>query len=396
MVRLALAAVCVAACNHAPTPHDPTWHGDIEPLFATYCRDCHQPNGINAVPTLTDYESVLVYAEPIRLFTRARVMPPWGADNSGDCGTWQGARWLSEAQIESIASWLDNDAPQGAPDAISGATMFVTPFRSDALIDIGAPYKPGLGAGGNRCFLADPHLDRDRLLTAIRVASDDPRAVAQVTLFALDSAEAEAEALALDAAESGSGYGCFGTARVADARLVASWTWPEAVLRLPSGTGIRLHQGRQLVIQIHYDVSRTSSSFVSGTQVELELDDQATEARVLPVSAELQLPPGASSVATEVVHTIDQKVKLVGVAARMHIRGRNLQLAVEDGACLARFPNWDFYNQQLFRAAQPTVIETGQKLRLSCEHTTLGRTETMHSGDSIDDEECVAYLYVTD
>jgi mono/diheme cytochrome c family protein len=399
VVRPILAALLLAACNRALPPREPTYHSDIEPLFAVHCRSCHQPNGINPVPSLLDYESVRTYAEPIRLFTQARVMPPWAADNSGECGTWVDAHWLSDAQIATISDWIDKGLPEGAPDIISGASTFVTPFHSDGQIDIGGTYRPGVGAGGNRCFLADPHLDRDRLLTAIRVASDDARGVAQLTLFALDSAAAEAEAAALDEAEPGLGYGCFGTARVNDARLVASWTWPEPILRLPAGTGVRLHAGRQLVIQVHYDVARTSSSFVSGTQVELELDDRVTEARVVAVSAEGPLPPGLKSTSVESIGAPAGSMRMVGVAPRMHIRGRNLRLEVEhegETTCLARFPNWDFYNQQVFRAARPTRIEAADHLRISCEYVTLGRTEPVAFGDAIDDEECVAYLFVTD
>jgi phosphoribosylaminoimidazole-succinocarboxamide synthase len=55
---------------------------------------------------------------------------------------------------------------------------------------------------------------------------------------------------------------------------------------------VRLHAGRKVVIQIHYDVARTSPSFVSGTQPELGLDDRATEARVPPNFAQGPLPPG--------------------------------------------------------------------------------------------------------
>src|SRR5207248_1885482 len=82
----------------------------------------------------------------------------------------------------------------------------------------------------------------------------DPRGVAQVTLFALDSDAAEADVAAL-----GTDYPCFGTARARDGRLVASWTWPTPVLRLPAG--VRLRAGRKLVAQIHYDVALAGGGY---------------------------------------------------------------------------------------------------------------------------------------
>src|SRR5438270_774872 len=136
-------------------------------------------------------------------------------------------------EIATIAAWQERGAPEGRARPAPVVPRREAPFRADATLDAGGLYRPGLGAGGNRCFVADPKLERDRLLSAIRVVTSDPRALAQVTLFALDSADGETDARALDAADAAPGYACFGTARARDARLVASWSWPDPVLRLP-------------------------------------------------------------------------------------------------------------------------------------------------------------------
>jgi hypothetical protein len=387
-------ALLVAACGATAAP-PPTYHHDIAPLVAGNCSDCHQPNGVVPVPSLDSYQNVLTWLDAMVIDTQLRHMPPWGADNSGACGTWDGARWLSDALIARLATWKEIGAPEGAPDAVTGATPLPQPFEPALALDIGGVYQPGLGAGGSRCFLGDPQLDRDRLLTAIRVVSDDPRAIAQVTLFALDSAKAEAEAAALDAAEPGLGWSCFGTTRTDDARLVASWTWPTPVLRMPSGTGVRLGAGRQMVIQIHYDIEYTSTSFASDTQVELELDDQVTEARVLPIAAAGPLAPGLASVTVEATQMAQQDLRVVGVAPRMHGRGQSMKLEA-DGTCLGEFPDWSFNQQQLFRTTGPRLVRAGSDLHIICDFNTQGRTDPVQFGDRTDEEECVAWLFVTD
>lgn len=348
-------------------------------------------------PTL-DYDSVHSLAQPIAFDLIARTMPPWGADNSGACGTWQDAHWLSDRELSTLEEWLSSDQPMGPADVVSSASPIPdTPFFPDLSLDIGGVYQPGLGAGGNRCFVTDPSLDRDRLLTAIRVVSDDPRAVAQVTLFDLDSDAADAEVSALDAAEEGLGYSCFGTTRSDDARLVSSWTAPTPVLRMPAGVGVRLSAGHKMIVQIHYDVARTSSSFASGTHVDLELNDAVAEARVLKVAASSTLPAGRSSVPVDVTQPISERMRVLALAPRMHIRGKELNLIAErpnGAACLGSFRNWNFNREQLFRSVTPVVVEAGDRFHLYCTFGTLGRSIPVSFGDAIDDEECVAYLLV--
>jgi hypothetical protein len=276
----------------------------------------------------------------------------------------------------------------------------VTPFRADATLDIGGVYRPGLGAGGNRCFVADPALDRDRLLTAIRVVAADARAVAQVTLFALDSAAAEGEASALDAGDAGLGYGCVGPARVRDARRVASWTWPAPVLRMPDGVGVRLRAKRKVVVQIHYDIAMPGDAFASGTRVELELDDRAQEATVMPVAVVgASLAPGQRYVAVEGALPVARRLRVVGIVPRMRGRGDVMRLEVQRGAastCLATFDHWHIDNQRLFDAERPLVVAPGDRIRISCAYGTLGSPAPIAFGDGNNDEECVAYLFVTD
>lgn len=377
----------------------PTYHADVAPILAARCRDCHQRGGVAPVPTLDDYASARMYAQPIKVAVQTRRMPPWGADDTGLCGKWEGARWLSGDEIATIAAWQEHGAPEGDARPAPIPPRRESPFRADALLDTGVVYRPGLGAVGNRCFIADPALDRDRLLTAIRVVTTDARALSQVTLFALDSPAAETAARALDAADATPGYACFGTARAPDTRLLASWSWPEPVLRLPSGTGVRMRAGRAIVVQIHYDITTAGGAYQSRTRVELELDDRARELRVLPVAADGALAEAKRYVSVESSRSIDRPLRVFAVAPRMHIRGEVMQLQVERGAarqCLANFDHWHFYNGRLFNAVNPIDVKAGDRISISCAYETLGRTRPTLFGDDIDDEECIAYLFVGD
>ncbi|HEU5061503.1 MAG TPA: hypothetical protein VFU21_33510 [Kofleriaceae bacterium] len=392
----ALLLVAGAACRR----RTPTYHRDVAPILARHCTGCHSERGVSPNPRMSTYEQAVKDRMRIQRSVQRRKMPPWGADNTGRCGTWKAALWLDAGDIATIVSWVEAGTPAGEPaDAPPPARREPAPFRADAAVDIGAPYRPDLGSASYRCFLVDPRLAEDRMLTAIRVDSSEPRIVAQVTLFALDEA-GEAEAEALDAGESGAGYRCYGTARTGGARLVASWTWDAPVLRLPPGTGLRLAAGRRMVLQIHYDLIAAGLSSSSRTRVDLELErpGAVTEAAVLPLQpAGFQLEGGRSHVEVSAEMTIDRAATIHAVAPRMHTLGLSMQLdrvAGQEARCLANFNHWMFYRQRLFVYEEPVSLAAGDRLRATCAYTTINRGP-IAMGEDIGAEECVAYLYVT-
>lgn len=378
----------------------PTYHRDVAPLLAAHCNECHYQGGIMPAPRFDDYEHARIYAQSIRLSVLARRMPPWGVDNTGFCGKWHGARWLTTEEIKTFAAWDEAGAPEGdKAEATPMNARAPRAFRADARFDLGGEYRPGLGEGGNRCFVVDPKLagepGSDALVTALRVSGKDTRAIAQVTLFALDSPAAESAALALDEKAPGLGYACFGTARVDGARLVASWTWPEPVMRLPAGVGVAVPTGRKLVAQIHYDIAMTGASWAANTTFELELDKTARRAEIVPIAATGSLPPGQRYATVEARYPIDRARQIVAIAPRMHTRGTAMQLNLEragQATCVGNFDHWSFLDQQTFSLEQPVAVAPGDALLISCSYRTYGRGEPTTFGDAIEQEECVAYV----
>jgi len=244
-----------------------------------------------------------------------------------------------------------------------------------------------------------PRLRRfDRLVTAFRVTSTEPRSVQQLTLYALDSPRAEERASHLDNADGEPGYGCYGSSRVDGARLVMSWTWDSPVLRLPRGFGVRLHGNRKLVLQIHYNPVATGLDVPTRTRVELEFDDDVREASLFDVApAALRLDPGMTRVEASAEVTVPDALTLLGVAPRMHSLGKTMELdrvGRQREECLANFDHWDFYKQRLFEYVRPVFLRSGDVLRISCVYNTQNRVAPTRAGERIDDEQCVAALLV--
>jgi hypothetical protein len=119
---------------------------------------------------------------------------------------------------------------------------------------------------------------------------------------------------------------------------------------------------------------------------------------VLPVTADGPLAPGLESVTVDGSQLVTREMRVVGVAPRMHLRGKSMRLSSQRGGattCLGSFPHWSFYAGQLFRASSPALVEPNDELRVSCSFGTLGQTDPVAFGDAIGDEECVAYVFVT-
>src|SRR5579859_4655363 len=107
-----LLLLCLLVGCRARTPG---YHADVAPILARHCLPCHRPGGVAPAPHIDDYVHARSYAQPIRVAVQTRRMPPWGIDNTGLCGAWEDARWLSGDEIATIARWQEAGAPEGSP-----------------------------------------------------------------------------------------------------------------------------------------------------------------------------------------------------------------------------------------------------------------------------------------
>ncbi len=127
--RMAAAmAIAVAAAAGAPAvmraqPPAPradpiTFTRDIAPLLQRSCQQCHTADG-GAPMSLVTYEEVRPFARAIKQRTgmgpHAGVMPPWFVEKNIGIQHYKSDPSLSDAEIATIAAWVDNGAPRGNP-----------------------------------------------------------------------------------------------------------------------------------------------------------------------------------------------------------------------------------------------------------------------------------------
>ncbi|WP_437938964.1 hypothetical protein [Sorangium sp. So ce341] len=404
-----------APAHDSPDDNVPTYYEDIAPLVNRECASCHKEDGIGRF-SLTDPTVAQQMAGAAAAATEARRMPPMPVNNDGTCNTYKNARWLSDAEIDLFRRWSEAGAPLGdpaaAPPPSEDDTLELTGELAE--FDMGVDYTPQPAPGeldDYRCFVVDPGIDADAFITGYDIQPGDSRVVHHVALFALASGEAEEEVAALDAAEEGPGYTCFGGVGSYQAELLASWVPGAGATTFPEGSGILYPAGRKLVVQMHYNVPPEGGPFVDRSRMQLQMsgDLSLTPAYFITIPAlELSLPPGQPLVevtgdrALSATHPSftdpDFKgVRAWGVLPHMHYLGHTQRtVATGNGGdvCVADVDRWDFHWQNLWWYEAPLEL-SADSLRVTCGFDTRSRTATTHWGEGSKDEMCLNVLYAT-
>jgi mono/diheme cytochrome c family protein len=422
--------------NAAPRAGTPGW-ADVAPIFAAKCAGCHMTGGIAPFP-LTSARSAAAHAPAILTMTQLGVMPPWppGPDSPAFKGA--SRRILTAREKDVIARWVKGGAPIGAGGSISPAPVRSTaPGRNISLAPARA-YMPHAAVGGfddYHCFVLEPHLKRDMFVTSAAVRPDRPGIVHHVILFEAAGANA-AEARRLNAASHGRGWTCFGgpgltethpdaaaasSDRLGAPQWIGAWVPGHTTNDTPAGTGVLLHAGAAVVMQVHYnlihppkpDRSRAVlrvvpaagskltplDTMLVAAPVELPcpggrrtglcsrgraLADEArkygSEAAVIPTGLLFlcgktladypQDVGGAYGIRTSCDRTVRRPLRIYGVAGHMHLRGVDIRIDLNPGTPHARvllhIPHWHFHWQDAYYLEQPVVASPGDTIRVTC------------------------------
>ncbi len=392
------------AADAADVAAAPTWNEHVAPIAFGKCVSCHRAGGIGPF-SLETYADARPMAGAMQSETARRTMPPTVINASGACNTFRGdVAWLTDAEIATIGRWAEAGAPEGDParrpqpptfrDGLDGA---------DVRFDTGVTYTPAATpADQYRCFLADPGVAQDRFITGFQVTPGDTRVVHHVIVYALPTAEAEAEAARLDAADPMPGYSCFGGPGVTNTAPLVLWAPGGGATTFPEGTGLRLAGGRRVAIQVHYNLlhgtrpDRTAISLRTAASV-------GAEARFVPVVAtDIDIPPRVPMTLVQGERAVPAAVaprgiRVFGVAPHMHELGRTQRLVARGAAdaCLGDVTQWNFHWQRLFFYAAPVDLAPGVTLAITCGYDSTSRTAPTRRGEGTQDEMCIQYLYVT-
>jgi hypothetical protein len=109
---LALLVAMGSARAQGSTKGTVSFTRDVAPILQEKCQSCHR-SGSMAPMSLVTYEEVRPWARAVKQRVIAREMPPWHIDRTVGIQQFKNDISLSEAEIDTIARWVDDGAPRG-------------------------------------------------------------------------------------------------------------------------------------------------------------------------------------------------------------------------------------------------------------------------------------------
>jgi hypothetical protein len=287
-------------------------------------------------------------------------------------------------------------------------------------------YQPQGSNGGYddyRCFLMDPKINLNSILTTIEFVPQVKEIVHHAILFRIPAKQV-AQAKALDV--NGDGWSCFGGSGIGsmfqsfvNTPWLSAWVPGRNRDFAPAGYGYPFNKGDQIVLQVHYNLLAAHSDHQMKDQSKIVLTGiPATGAKVktlnyelLPAPVELACPAGIigplcdrkkslidlaartsniSALEASGINllckqdpfnpkpsntsTCDKVIRtpqlVVAAAPHMHLLGRSLKITANPGtaseAVLLDNQNYNFDDQSAKVLAKPFQLKAGDTVRVQC------------------------------
>ncbi len=382
---------------------DITWHGAVAPLLISRCGGCHTQGGI-APFALDTYEQASALSELALESVLEGTMPPFLAENTDECKPRLPFKddprlTLEEEQI--LQAWVDLGTPEGNPKTAREIPAIPSLALGPSAKVYAVPGQIEVEGPGDRflCFAIDPGLTQNAWLKASQVIPGNSAIVHHVLTYVDSTGESAARA-----GDDGY-YDCFGGPGLSSTSLISAWAPGSVPLRTPPEVAIPLPAGSLLVVNVHYHPTGVGAQVDEGTQVQLELADEAPEyegalALIGNFAApneyggllagdndstetpEFRIPAGARAHVEAMDFKIPQSlgggIRVWAMGTHMHYVGTDMVVTVSREVpqdqpaeeCLIQTPRWDFNWQRGYFYDAPLealpVLKGGDTLHMRC------------------------------
>jgi hypothetical protein len=310
--------------------------------------------------SLITFDDVRPWARSIKQKVVDRVMPPWGADPH--IGKFANDPSLTDAQIRTIAAWVDGGAPEGPRASLPTVPTFTEGWsigKPDLVFKMSEAFHvPADGTVPYTYVTIPTNLKEDIWISAVELKPSDRRVVHHIIsdLLEDDGKPAPAPSLRPDRTrKEAGGLGGYVPGR-------QGTIFDEGVARrIPAGADIQL--------QMHY------------TTIGQAIDDQTEIGVVLakaPPSrlrragggqmpnASFAIPPGHPNYEVSAKQVMQRDTLLTALYPHMHVRGKDVMYKAiyPDGReeVLLSVPKYDFNWQLTYELAEPKLLPKGTTL----------------------------------
>ncbi len=353
-----------------------TFNKDIAPIVFHSCAPCHRPGDAAPFPLLT-YEDVKRHAAQIVQVTRRRYMPPWPPEPG--YGDFEGARRLTEDQIQRFARWMEQGAQEGFRSDLPPAPRFTEGWelgQPDLVAQI--PRTFTLPAGGGdvfRNFVMSPDLKETRYVRAMELRPGNKRVVHHANVVidharswrGRDGADGQPGFPGMDLmTESGADF-------EPDSHFLF-WKPGSPAQQTPDDMAWRLNPGDDLIVNLHLQPSGKAE----GVQPVLGLYFAKQAPRRFPMLLQLEhdgaidIPPGARDFSVSDELTLPVACDVLAIYPHAHYVGKRIEAwAILPGGerlWLARINDWDINWQAVYTYRQPVKLPRGAAVHMRIEY----------------------------
>jgi len=361
-------AIVVAGCLMLAAPAlaggTPTFSKDVAPILYKNCVECHRPAAM-APMSLVTYEDARPWARAIRQKVVTRQMPPWGADPA--IGTFSNDVSLRQAEIDTIAAWVDGGAPEGNRAELPKAPQFAEGWSigsPDYVFKMQKPFSvPADGTVPYFYITIPTNLKQDIWIKAVELKPTDRRVVHHIisTLIEGNGTTPDPEPkLTRDPARKEIGGGLGG---LVPGRLYGQFD---------EGVARKIPAGADIVLQMHYTTIGQPVTDQTEIGVVLAKAPPATlrlEAGGAIPNMQFAIPPGDPNYEVVGQQKFDRDTYLNSLYPHMHVRGKDATYTIvyPDGReeVVLRVPKYDFNWQLSYKLAEPKFMPKGSTLKVT-------------------------------
>jgi hypothetical protein len=407
MATAVLIARVAGGSASASANREVTFTRDVAPILFKKCAECHRPNDVAPFSLLT-YKDARPWARAIREKVITREMPPWHADQR--YGDFSNDARLSQKDIDTIVTWVDQGAPEGDPKHLPPIPKYIDGWRigtPDQIFSMSEEYIIEPGAPDDYFVFTIPtRFKEDKWIQAAEIRPSNRRLVHHAIAHILtpqtiarsrqgnigSGAKTEDEppifyrqgslsrvkmdAPVIDDGARAVNGGSLFKRRASDegsdlfSILLTSYAPGKGPDVYDLGMAKKVPAGSVIVLQIHYSSFRGSldKPEKDRTSVGLIFAKEPPANRVVTLTVPnhfFKIPPGDDNHEVTASYIFEEDVRLINYMPHMHLRGKDMKYEAlyPDGRreTLLWVPRFNFNWQATYYLKKPISIPKGTK-----------------------------------
>jgi len=361
---LTLALACAAISSAASTSSQVTFYKDVVPVLQKNCQGCHRPGEAGPMSFMT-YESTRPWAKAIKSAVASKKMPPWFADPSH--GKFANDRSLSQAELNTLVSWVDAGAPSGNAKEGPAPIQFTEGWaigKPDLIFEVPTAFEiPASGTIDYQYVIMHTGLTEDKYVQTAEARPSDRERTHHIIAFIREPGSRWFKDAPIGVAfvpEKGKD----GAAVAFGGDFLAGYAPGTIPDILKPGQVKLLKAGSDIVFQLHYTANGKTGSDKSKVGVIFATD--TPKERVLTLAAangEFAIPPGNGNYRVDSKITLQADSTLESLLPHMHLRGKSFEYRViypsGETETLLSVPHYSFSWQLTYYLDKPKVLPKG-------------------------------------